>query len=117
MLESLEVPGLAPRRVRVYLPAGYERQEQRPSLFLFDGQNVFGDEGSYSGGWHVHRAIDGLRKVARPAVVGIDHGGEARLDELSAWSDGKKGGKADLLLAWMTEILMPRLRLELGISI
>jgi hypothetical protein len=29
-----------------------------PTLYLFDGQNVFGDEGSFAGGWHTHAAVD-----------------------------------------------------------
>lgn len=114
--DSLEVPGLAPRRVRVYLPPGWSQFVQRRSLYLFDGQNVFGDDGSYAGGWYAHAAVDGMRKVPAPALVAIDHGGEARIDELSAWSDRGKGGKIDLLLAWMTQTLMPRMRMEHGFS-
>lgn len=105
-----EVPGLSPRRVRVHLPSTFDGRTPRPVLYMFDGQNVFGDEGSYSGGWHVDRSVDRMAVRSRgvsPIVVAVDHGGEARLDELSAFHDGKRGGKAEALLAWMIEALMP----------
>jgi predicted alpha/beta superfamily hydrolase len=79
-------------------------------LYLFDGQNVFSDEGSFAGGWYVHEAADRLVPAARlvaPIVVGIDHGGEKRLDELGPWKQGDKGGRTDELLAWMGGTLMP----------
>jgi predicted alpha/beta superfamily hydrolase len=116
-LDRVEVPGLSTRRVRVYLPGGFDAQPERPSLWLFDGQNVFGDEGSYAGGWHTHEAADKLpRGVLRPAIVGIDHGGTGRIDELAPFSDGKKGGHLDALLGFVVGVLMPRLRRELGLS-
>ena len=45
----------------------------RPALVLFDGQNVF-DHGPYeSGGWEIHRAIDGLdaRHSIAPRVFAL----------------------------------------------
>jgi predicted alpha/beta superfamily hydrolase len=102
-LGTFDVPGLARRRVRIYFPPG-EGKRPRPVLYLFDGQNVFGDDGSYSGGWHVHRAVDRMvaaRRKIVPIVVGIDHGGPARIDELSPWS------KLDSLLDWMAGTLLP----------
>src|SRR5438128_1044656 len=93
--------GLAPRRVRVHVPTrGPTVRGQRPALFLFDGQNVLDDAGSFSGGWYAHRAVDRLAVSGRraPVVVAIDHGGEARIDELSPFTDGKgRGGKLEPL--------------------
>ncbi len=105
-LGTLEVPGLAARRVRVYLPFGYRTRPVRPALYVFDGQNVFDDHGSFAGGWHLHRAVDRLLAARRkrvPAIVAIDHGGPARLDELTPWKDGER------LLSWMTASLIPRI--------
>lgn len=69
----------APRHARMYIPP-------RPSkrlLILFDGQNVFGDEGSFAGGWHAQEAIDRLPgTVERPLVLGVDHGHHHRNREL-----------------------------------
>jgi len=68
--------------VRAYVPPGPARP--RPLLLLFDGQNVFTDEGSHAGGWHAHTAVEklGARTFDRPVVVAVDHGGRHRIDEL-----------------------------------
>jgi len=73
------------RRLRVYLPPDYAQGTRRyPVLYMFDGQNLFDDATSYAGEWGVDETMD---KLARdddfPAiVVGIDHGGELRFNEL-----------------------------------
>jgi predicted alpha/beta superfamily hydrolase len=110
-LGTFDVPGLAPgRAVRVYEPVGRLAGMPRPVLYLFDGQNVFEDEGSYAGGWYAHEAVDKLlpgSTFIAPLVVGISHGGEARIDELGPWKSGGHGGLTDALLTWMTDALMP----------
>ena len=103
--------GIAERRVRVYVPKGRADNIPRPVLYLFDGQNVFSDEGSFAGGWYVQEAVDRLipmQRLIAPIVVGIDHGGVNRLDELGPWKQGDKGGRTDELLAWMGSTLMPQ---------
>jgi enterochelin esterase-like enzyme len=116
LLGPLAVPGHAPRLVRVYLPSTFTPDAPRFGLYMFDGQNVFDDHPSFSGGWYLHEAVEKLARSKRPApvVVGIDHGGSKRIDELSPFA--AQGGVAsglDGLLAWMTESLMPRLGAEL----
>jgi hypothetical protein len=97
------------RRVRVYLPASPPAGMQRPTLVLFDGQNVFGDDGSFSGGWHAHEAVDRLvaQRPVAPIIVAIDHGHEARIDELSPFEMRGKGGRADALLDVVTSQILP----------
>jgi predicted alpha/beta superfamily hydrolase len=106
--------GLAPRRVRVHVPVrGPTVKGQRPALFLFDGQNVLDDAGSFAGGWWAHRAVDRLAVSGRraPVVVAIDHGGEARIDELSPFRDSKgRGGLLEPLLEWIVGTLVPRIQ-------
>ena len=111
------VPGLSPRRVRIYLPRGWEG-ESRPALYLFDGQNVFGDETSFAGGWHADETVEKLARLGRPApvVVGIDHGGEVRISELSPFDFRGLPGRLDLLLDWMTGELMPGLSAAFGMA-
>jgi enterochelin esterase-like enzyme len=107
------IAGLSPRRVRAYVPRGRDPHLPRPVLYLFDGQNVFGDEGSFAGGWHAHAAVDRLtvgRTFVAPIVVGVDHGGVARIDELGPFRVGAKGGRADALLDWMAGSLVPLVR-------
>jgi predicted alpha/beta superfamily hydrolase len=104
-LGTFAFAGLAPRRVRVFAPAGYDAARPCPALVLFDGQNVFGDAGSFAGGWHADVAVDALpKRKSRPLVVAIDHGGVARIDELSPWPMRTgHGGALDRLLDGVCE--------------
>jgi len=117
VLGPFEVPGLAPRRVRVYLPRDYTPARPALALYMFDGQNVFDDAPSFSGGWHLHEAVERLARTGRsvPVAVGIDHGSAARIQELSPFEILGKPGQASLLLDWTTGSLMPALTAELGL--
>ncbi|HEX9941878.1 MAG TPA: alpha/beta hydrolase-fold protein [Thermoanaerobaculia bacterium] len=117
LLGPLETPGLAPRRIRVYQPRAYDPAKPRVALYLFDGQNVFDDLPSFSGGWYAHEAVEGLAKSRRPVpvVIGIDHGGPKRNRELSPFPFGAEPGQAAVLLDWITARLMPALGAELNL--
>ena len=107
------VPGLSPRRVRIHVPAGHDPARGAPLLFLFDGQNVFDDASSYAGGWYAHHAVDRMaQRRPHPVVVGIDHGGVDRIHELSPWAANGSRGQLDLLLRWLTDSLLPQLRVQ-----
>ena len=108
-LGPFELPGLRSRLVRVYVPPR-DRSGPSPVLYMFDGQNVFDDDPSYAGGWHLHRTARSLaRKHGRaPVIVGIDHGSEERIEELSPWPAER--ARADALLDWLVGTLMPRVR-------
>ncbi len=107
------IPGVAPKRhVRVYEPRR-AREGDRPALVLFDGQNVFDDAPSFAGGWHAHRTVERLaRSVMPPVVLGIDHGHEHRISELSPFDFGSTRGSLDALLDWLARWLLPKLRSE-----
>jgi predicted alpha/beta superfamily hydrolase len=110
-LDPIHPRGLGLRRVRAYVPAPRKDDASRPLLVLFDGQNVFGDEGSFAGGWHAHHAID---KIARwkptpPLVVAVDHGHHARIDELTPFVDRGRGGKLGAITDAIVKQLLPRL--------
>lgn len=102
-----DVPGLHGRRgCTLYLPPAYftDVRQHYPVAYMFDGQNLFGDEGTFSGGWHVHRLLDARAAEGKvvPIVVGIHHGGSHRMEDLSPWGIGKgHKGKADALLDWV----------------
>jgi trehalose-phosphatase len=117
LLGPFAVPELAPRLIRVYLPRGYDPAEPRFGLYLFDGQNVFDDAGSFSGGWHVHAIVETLPKSHRPVpvVIGIDHAGVDRIRELLPFQIEEEPGKAEIFLAWITGRLMPALTAELNL--
>jgi predicted alpha/beta superfamily hydrolase len=117
VLGPLEVPGLRPRHLRLYLPCDYapDREGSNRALYLFDGQNVFDDAASFAGGWHVHEAAERLAKSGRrvPVIIGIDHGEEDRIHELSPFAWAGKPGQIAVLLDWLTGTLMPSLQTEL----
>jgi len=71
------------RRVWIYLPPSYSASNKKyPVLYMHDGQNVFDDATSFSGEWGVDEAIDTLGLKTRECiVVGIDNGGDKRLNE------------------------------------
>jgi len=101
-LGQFAAPGFVTRPVRAFVPPGPARA--RPLLLLFDGQNVFGDEGSYAGGWHAHEAVEklGTRTFERPTIVALENGGRRRFDEL--------GLSAPRFLDAIAAELVPRLR-------
>jgi predicted alpha/beta superfamily hydrolase len=119
LLGPFEVPGLAPRLIRVYLPRDYTPERFWFGLYMFDGQNVFDDAPSFSGGWHLHGAVERLTRAGRPVpvAIGIDHGGQGRNWELSPFGFEFEGepGQSHILLEWITNSLMPALTAELNL--
>ena len=84
------------RRIWVYLPADYNSSKKKfPVLYLHDGQNVFDAATSYAGEWGVDEALDSLSISDKPSiVVGIDNGGQHRMQEYNC-SDNEKFGKEE----------------------
>ncbi len=113
----MDVPGHPPgRMVRVYVPQR-ARERERPLLLLFDGQNVFDDKPSFAGGWRAHLAVEKLAKnVSPPIVVGIDHGHDRRITELSPFSFGPHQGRAEGFVGWVAGWLLPHLRAHFGVT-
>lgn len=89
---GLALPTLSvDRTVRVYLPPGYSdcADCRYPVVYFMDGQNVFDAATSYAGEWGADEVLDGLHEKHGLAVIAValDHGGEARMQELSVWSN------------------------------
>ena len=86
-------------------------------VVLFDGQNVFDDEGSFAGGWHAHRAAERVvtRKRPAPIVVAVDHGYGARQHEMLPFAAGRSRGDLDALVAFLRGRLARDLRVRFGI--
>ncbi|KYF46674.1 hypothetical protein BE04_01245 [Sorangium cellulosum] len=113
LLGPYRIPGFrGERNVRVYLPSEGAHAAPSPVLFLFDGQNVFHDDPSYSGGWHLHEAVRDLsdRGQVAPVLVGIDHGGSERLTELSPFPGDGGEGRLDDFLGWLASEIVPAVR-------
>jgi predicted alpha/beta superfamily hydrolase len=103
--KAFQIPGIKDKLpLTIYLPPGYDQNGQSyPVAYVFDGQNIFGDEGSFAGGWHLDHALNvraTLGKVV-PIVVGIHHGTQ-RQEELAPWpiEEGHKA-RGDALLDWV----------------
>ena len=102
------------RRVWIYLPPSYNSSSKKyPVLYMHDGQNVFDDATSFSGEWGVDEAIDTLGlKTKECIVVGIDNGGDKRLNEYCPYDfsvqQGKTNkGEGDLYVQFLAKTLKP----------
>jgi predicted alpha/beta superfamily hydrolase len=120
--KAFAVPGLAkPVPLTIYLPPGYDTDDRRyPVAYIFDGQNIFTDAGSFLGGWHMHRALDVRAFLGQPVpiVVGIHQGGD-RESELSPWPvEEGRVALGDQLLDWvvgkLAELIAEDLRILRG---
>lgn len=100
------------RTIRVYLPPGYEGSDRRyPVLYMHDGQNLFDDATSYVGEWGVDESLDALAKEGLELiVVGIDHGGEKRFNELSPWPHPQFGaGENAQYTQFVVDVIKPHI--------
>lgn len=100
------------RTVRVYLPRGYTNCEgcRYPVVYFMDGQNVFDAATSYAGEWGADETLDDLLAKHDLAViaVGVDHGGEARMRELSVWENPEHApAKGEAFLADLVGAVKP----------
>lgn len=108
-----------PPTLTVYLPADYDASQRRhPLAIFFDGQNMFDDEGSYRGGWQLHRQLDwrACRGLPVPIAVAIHTAGWSRGSILSPWPHDGQAGLGDRTLDWLTRWLIPTLRKELRVE-
>ncbi|MEQ1505621.1 MAG: alpha/beta hydrolase-fold protein, partial [Myxococcota bacterium] len=107
---GLDGEGLAPRDLRVYVPAG---AGPWPVLYANDGQNLF-DPGAIWGGWHLQ---DALADRAPILVVGIDNTID-RFDEYTHVPDdigyGRMGGEGDAYAALIEDHVRPHIEATYG---
>lgn len=107
-------------KIWVYLPQDYLQAEKKlPILYMHDGQNLFDDKLAFAGEWHVDESLDSIyQKTGKQlVVVGIENGGEKRLDELTPYPNEKYGGgKADTYLKFITDELMPQIQQKYNVS-
>lgn len=80
------------RKLRIYLPPGYQESKEYKILYLNDGQNVFGSqELSPQDDWKVDEIVDSLivNQIIKPIIiVGIDNAGlRQRGYEYLPWED------------------------------
>ena len=110
--EKFEIPQLkTTRRIWIYLPKNYETSNKKYEvMYLQDAQNLFDDATSYAGEWQVDETLNKIfEKTGKSMiVVGIDNGGEKRIEELSPYKNAKYGGgKGDNYVKFIVETLKP----------
>ena len=106
---AIEAPQLDTiRKIWVYLPKGYEASEKKyPVMYMHDAQNLFDAETSFVGEWKVDEYLDSLSEQ-NIIVVGIEHGNENRIAELTPFANEKYGGgEADKYLEFIRLTLKP----------
>ncbi len=100
------------RRIWIYLPPDYQSTDKYyPVLYMHDGQNLFDLQTSFSGEWEVDESLNELFAQGDHGaiVVGIDNGGDARIDELAPWVNPSynRGGQGQQYLSFIVETLKP----------
>ena len=97
------------KKIWVYLPESYTTSNKKyPVIYMHDGQNLFDAKTSYVGEWNVDETLDSIR--AQVIVIGIEHGGENRIDELTPCKHPKyNGGNADAYLDFIVNTLKPEI--------
>lgn len=107
---TIEAPQLqTSKKIWLYLPHNYETSEKKyPVIYMHDGQNLFDDTTSFAGEWRIDETLDSLK--AEVIIVGIEHGNEKRMEELTPYPNEKYGGgKADLYLDFLVTTLKPHI--------
>ncbi|WP_299085316.1 alpha/beta hydrolase-fold protein, partial [uncultured Paraglaciecola sp.] len=99
------------RTIRLYLPLSYQASDKSYAvIYMHDGQNLFDDSTSYVGEWGVDETLNQLAKTHdfEAIVVGIDNGGEFRMNELSPW-ENKRFGEAQgkQYMNFIVEVVKP----------
>lgn len=95
------------KKIWLYLPKNYKASKKKYSvIYMPDAQNLFDAKTSYSGEWNIDEKLDSLS--AQVIVVGIEHGNEKRLEELTPYPHEKYGGgKANQYLDFIVNTLKP----------
>jgi predicted alpha/beta superfamily hydrolase len=105
---TIEAPQLkTSKKIWIYLPENYSASAKKYSvIYMHDAQNLFDAKTSYSGEWNVDEKLDSLK--APVIVVGIEHGNDKRIDELTPYKNEKYGGgNADNYVEFIVKTLKP----------
>ena len=102
------------RRIWIYLPPDYfSSGKYYPVLYMHDAQNLFDEQGSFSGEWEVDESLNDLFAQGDHGaiVIGIENGGTARINELAPWANANynEGGEGGAYLDFIVETLKPHI--------
>jgi alpha-glucosidase len=110
---TIEAPQLKmTKKIWVYLPKSYDNSKKKyPVIYMHDAQNLFDATTSYAGEWNVDETLDNLN--AEVIIIGIEHGNDKRMEELTPFQHEKYGGgKADAYLDFIVKTLKPKIDTE-----
>jgi alpha-glucosidase len=95
------------RNICIYLPHNYYNSNKKyPVIYMHDAQNLFDNKTAFSGEWRVDETLDSLK--AQVIIVGIMHGNENRLKELTPYPNPQYGGgSADAYLDFIVNTVKP----------
>lgn len=106
---TIEAPQLkTSKKIWIYLPQNYAVtiKKRYSVIYMHDAQNLFDAKTSYTGEWNIDEKLDSLK--APVIIVGIEHGNEKRIDELTPFKNEKYGGgNADQYLDFIVQTLKP----------
>ncbi len=106
---TIDAPQLqTSKKIWVYLPKGYTTSTKKyPVIYMHDAQNLFDAKTAFAGEWNIDETLDSLN--AQVIVIGIEHGNDKRIDELTPYKNEKYGGgKADTYLDFIVTTLKPK---------
>lgn len=106
---TIEAPQLnTKKKIWLYLPETYTNSAKNfPVIYMHDAQNLFDAETSFSGEWKVDEVLDSM-KIPEAIIVGIEHGEDKRIDELTPFPNPKYGGgNGKAYLNFITSELKP----------
>ncbi len=98
-------------KVWLYLPPNYKSSKDNyPVIYMHDAQNLFDDLTSFVGEWGIDETLNQLYKKTGKSfiVVGVENGGEKRIEEYTPWTHPKYGGgKGAIYVDFLANQLKP----------
>lgn len=98
-------------KVWIYLPTNYHKTSKKyPVIYMHDAQNLFDAATSFAGEWEVDETLNKLYEKTGKGfiVVGIENGGEERINEYTPWKNEKYGGgKGAIYVDFIAKTLKP----------
>ncbi|HEX9826695.1 MAG TPA: alpha/beta hydrolase-fold protein, partial [Flavobacteriaceae bacterium] len=80
-----------------------------PVIYMHDAQNLFDEKTSFVGEWKIDEYLDTIHEN-QSIIIGIEHGNEKRIDELTPYITEKYGGgKGDMFLDFVVNTLKPKI--------
>lgn len=107
---TIEAPQLkTTKKIWIYLPKNYDASKKKyPVIYMHDAQNIFDAKTSFVDEWNVDEKLDSLN--AEVIVVGIEHGNEKRMEELTPFKNAKYGGgNAENYVEFLVKTLKPEI--------